>query len=117
MKNKIISLLILSVILVPALVLAQTIEIKSPLDPNIKDIWQLIDLVIDFVFIMAWMITPIMILVAGFFFITAQGEPEKILKAKKIVLWALIGLLVITSAKGLIALFATILGTTTPYNP
>jgi len=63
---------------------------------------------------MAWLITPIMILVAGFFFITAQGEPEKILKAKKIVLWSLIGLLVITSAKGLTALFAEIIGIKKP---
>lgn len=112
MKNRIISLLILSVILLPTLVFAETITIKNPL--KVDTLAQLINKVIDFVFIMAWMITPIMIIVAGFFFITAQGEPEKILKAKKIVLWSLIGLLVITSAKGLTALFADIIGIKKP---
>jgi len=116
MKNKIISLLILSVALAPVFVLAETITIDNPLDPNIKTLWQLIDKVIDFVFMIAWMVTPIIIIVSGFFFMTAQGEPEKILKAKKIILWALIGLLIVTSAKGLVALFATILGTKTYYN-
>jgi len=49
-----------------------------------------------------------MIIVAGFYFITATGDPAKIDTAKKIILWTLIGLLVVISAKGLIALFKEI---------
>ncbi|MEA3344362.1 MAG: hypothetical protein U9Q16_01650 [Patescibacteria group bacterium] len=64
--------------------------------------------IIDFLFYLALAIAPIMIIIAGFHFITAMGDPAKILIAKKIVLWTLIGLLVIISSKGLIALVQTI---------
>jgi len=64
--------------------------------------------IIDFLFYLALAIAPIMIIIAGFHFITAMGDPAKILIAKKIVLWTLIGLLVIISSKGLIALIQQI---------
>lgn len=34
----------------------------------------------------------LMLIVAGFYFVTSQGDPEKIKKAKNFVLWALVGL-------------------------
>ena len=64
--------------------------------------------IIDFLFYLALAVAPIMIIIAGFHFITAMGDPAKILIAKKIILWTLIGLLVIISSKGLIALIQQI---------
>ena len=82
------------------------VTIPNPL--KAQNFTQLLEAIIDFIFYLALGITPIMIIVSGFFFITAQGEPEKIQTAKKIILWALIGLLVVFSAKGLVKLLESI---------
>lgn len=108
----IISLLLIS-FLVPSL--AEGVTIENPL--KAKNFADLIDALINFIFVLAVGISPIMIIVAGFFFITAAGEPAKIEIAKKIILYTLIGLLIVFSAKGIIILFAKIFGTPTPYNP
>lgn len=85
---------------------AQGVEIKSPL--AYSSFQELINRIIDFIFWIAISIAPIIIIVGGFYFLTAAGDPEKINTAKKIILWALIGLLIIISAKGLITLFREI---------
>lgn len=59
-------------------------------------------------------IAPIMIIVAGFYFVTAAGDPEKINTAKKMILWTLVGLLIILSAGGLITFIKKIVGYTEP---
>jgi hypothetical protein len=66
--------------------------------------------IINFLFYLALAIAPIMIIIAGFYFVTSTGDPAKIDTAKKIILWTLIGLLVIMSSKGLIALVHKIFG-------
>jgi len=108
--SKIVSVLLLAF---PLTVLA--VEIENPLG------WDsfagLLNAIINFLFYLAIGIAPIMIIVAGFYFVTAQGEPKQINTAKEIILWTLIGLLVVIGAKGLIALFGQIFGVPTPYTP
>jgi len=84
------------------------ITIDNPL--KAKNFTELLDAIINFIFYLALGIAPIMILVSGFYFVTATGDPEKIMTAKKIILWTLIGLLIVFSAKGLIKLFRDIFG-------
>jgi len=55
-----------------------------------------------------------MIIVAGYYFVTAAGDPEKIQTAKRIILWTLIGLLVLFCATGLIELLKTVIGLRNP---
>jgi len=94
-----------------------TIEAVTIDNPLAADSFaELIDGIINIIFYLAIAIAPIMFIVAGFYFITAAGEPEKIQTAKKMILWTLIGLLVVMSAKGIIALFGEIFGLETPYN-
>jgi hypothetical protein len=69
---------------------------------------ELISKIVDFLWYLALVLFPIAVVVAGFYFITALGDPTKITTAKKIVLYALIGLLIIGSSKGLIALIKKI---------
>jgi len=109
---KYLSLILLIVILVPLTVEAVTID--NPLAAD--NFAELIDDLINIIFYLAIGIAPIMFIVAGFYFITAAGNMEKILIAKKMILWTLIGLLVVMSAKGLIALFGEMFGVETPYN-
>ncbi len=111
--RKYLSLILLIVVLTPLAVEAVTID--NPLAAN--SFAELIDAIINIIFYLAMLIAPIMIIVAGFYFVTAAGEPEKINIAKKMILWTLIGLLVVMSAKGFIMLFGEIFGVETPYNP
>ena len=89
------------------------VTIENPL--KAKTFWELIDNIINFIFYLAIAIAPIMFIIAGFYFITAAGDPEKINTAKKMILWTLVGLLIVMSAKGLIALFQEIFGITPIY--
>jgi len=80
---------ILLLILVPAVTGAW--EIKNPLK-DMETIGDLINAVIDLVFWIAVTVAPIMIIIGGFMFITSAGNREKVTKAKKLMLYALIGL-------------------------
>ena len=62
----------------------------------------LVNSIINFIFYLALAIAPIMFIIAGFTFITAAGDPAKIQKAKDIVLWTAIGLIVVLMATGII---------------
>lgn len=105
--------LLLAFLLIPVLANAQgcppgKICLENPL--NVSSFWDFIYKIVDFVYTLSLWVVPIIIIVAGYYFITAMGQPEKINTAKKIILWALIGLVVIMSAKGLIMLFKDVFG-------
>ncbi|HEY4476190.1 MAG: hypothetical protein UY24_C0001G0032 [Parcubacteria group bacterium GW2011_GWA1_48_11b] len=70
----------------------------------------LIDGIINFIFTIALAITPIMVIVGGFMFITGGGDPAKITQGKQLLLWTAIGLTVILLAKGLVAVLRNVLG-------
>lgn len=108
--TKIIIPLLLISFLIPLIVKGVTLD--NPLKSN--NFWELIDKLIDFIFYLAMAIAPIMFIVAGFYFVTAAGDPAKIETAKKMILWALIGLLIVFCAKGLIMALAEIFGVDLP---
>ncbi len=54
------------------------------------------------VFDIAIAIAVFFIVVAGFYFVTAGGEPANIEKAKKIFLWTIVGLFVAVASKAII---------------
>ena len=85
------------------------VEIKNPLAKDdgtgVNDFDDLIARIIEFVRTIAIYIAPILILVAAFYFMTAAGEPEKIKKAKQMLMWTLIGLGVILLAEAIINFF------------
>ena len=104
--KKVISLLILGMILMP--LLAGAVEIKNPL--GYDDFDELIRRIITFTRQIATAVAPIMIIVAGFFFITAAGDPEKIKTAKRLLLWTAIGFGVILLAEGMMIFFQEAIG-------
>lgn len=69
-----------------------------------KDFPSLINAIIDFLWTFALAVVPIVIIIAGYFFVTSAGDPAKVSQAKKMVLYALIGLLIIGCSKGIVAL-------------
>jgi len=89
-------------------VTAQNIEFANPLDDD--TFWCMIDGIIDFVFNVSIPLGVIMYIIAGYFFVTCLGQAEKIDRAKKIVLWTTIGLLIVFLAKGFILLILEFVG-------
>ncbi|HPC30870.1 MAG TPA: pilin [Candidatus Paceibacterota bacterium] len=73
---------------------------ENPLGQT-SDIWELIIKIIDFIFNVAVFVTAIIIVYAGFLFITSSGEPEKLKTAQKVLIWALIGFGLILLAKAI----------------
>ena len=106
--KKVISLLVLGAVLMPLLAGAAEIKIDNPL--GYDDFDELIKRIIIFTRQVATAVAPIMIIVAGFFFITSAGDPEKINTAKRLLLWTLIGFGVILLAEGMINFFQEAIG-------
>lgn len=93
------------ILLIP--VTAFGITLENPLR-GINNFQDLLFRLIDVLWTISIPIVGIAITIAGFYFITAQGEPEKIKTAKNILLWALIGFLIIISAKGAVGFISGI---------
>jgi hypothetical protein len=99
----------LSYLLVPILVSGQGgVTIDNPL--NVDTFTDLICLIIGFLIQISFPIGAIMIIVGGFYFVTAAEDPAKIETGKKIILWTLIGLIIVFSAYGIIRMFGEALG-------
>jgi len=74
------------------------------------DFEELIENLIDFIFVLALGIAPLMIVIGGGYFIVSAGDPKKVDTAKKIIIYTLIGLIIVLFAKGIIVLLRDILG-------
>ena len=57
---------------------------------------------------------PIMFVVGGFQFMAAAGDPQKLTKAKNIMIYTAIGLAVVLAAKALVSLLKDLLGVEEP---
>ena len=78
-----------------------SVTIPNPLgeDTNVKDI---LNRVADWLFRIAIVVVPLMIIWAGFVFVTAGGDPKKVSNAKQILLYAIVGFVVILLARGIV---------------
>jgi len=84
------------------------LTIQNPLKAN--NFEDLVNYLIKFVFYIALAIAPLMIIIAGFFWITSAGDPARVKTAQTIILYTSIGLAVILLARGLIAIIKSVLG-------
>jgi len=87
-------------VLIPVLIFGDVVTIDSPL--KVKTFEELLDRIIDFLFNLSIPLTTLMLLVAGFYYISAAGNPEQISTAHNIIKWTLIGFIIILCAKGMI---------------
>jgi len=84
------------------------ISIDNPLEADSFE--DLINAVINFIFYISLGIAPLMVIVAAIYLITAGGNPDNVQKAKDIILYTCIGLLIIFLARALIAVVKAALG-------
>jgi len=107
MKKIILSLTSAAVsVSLPLIALAEFSEEEAP---NISAT-DLLDNVTNWLFSILLVTAAIFIIIAGFYFVTAAGDPDKTKKARDFVLYALIGVLVGFAARGLVYLVGTIAG-------
>ncbi|MGC8651168.1 MAG: pilin [Minisyncoccia bacterium] len=118
MKQKIIFLSFIFIISFTLIALGATstsLNIPNPLGET-SDIYTLIDLITKFLIGLAIVITPLIIVYAGFLYITAAGNEEKVKTAQKVLIWALIGFALVLIARGIPALIKDFLGTSSSGN-
>lgn len=75
---------------------------------NLQD---LLDSVINYIFLIATILTPMLIVIGGFYFMTSGGEIERVNTAKRIITYTIIGYVIILFSRGLVYILADILGT------
>lgn len=86
------------------------VNISNPIRAN--NIQGLIEAIIDALVYLAFFVVPIVVIIAGFYYITSAGNPEKIKNAQNAVLYAIVGLIIVLLARGIIELIRTVLGIT-----
>lgn len=103
-------LLVLAVfVLIPLFVLgADPIPIENPLGTT--DFEGVIEKIIDFIFRIAVVLAPLMIVIGGVLFVTSGGNLQKTDQAKKLMIWTAAGFLIIIMAKGFVSIVRELLG-------
>lgn len=84
--------------------------VPSPLRSEITDLSSLIDIMITFLLPFALVILFLMFVYAGFTFMTAHGEQDKINKAKGVMISSITGVILLLVAFFLVRILATVFG-------
>jgi len=96
-------------LLAPVLVFAQQqIVIQNPIVATSFE--AVVGNGIDFIFKIAIVLAPLMVIVGGFILVTAGGNVNKVSQAKNLLLWTAIGFAVVLLSKGILAIINQILG-------
>ncbi len=107
MKVKTLLLIGLVLIVLPLIGLADTLELENPLQAgSFSDI---LEAIANFIFTMALLIAPIMILVSAFYFVTSAGIEERIKKAKNILTYTIIGIVCAVLVIAFVNLISTVI--------
>ena len=69
----------------------------------------LIQAIADWIFQIGIIAAPLMIAVGAFMFMISSGDPNRVSLAKKIILWAVVGLAIFLFSKGIISLIKSFL--------
>lgn len=100
--------LILPVTVTVTVAAGEIIQIQNPLTATSFE--AIVGNGIDFIFKIAVVLAPLMVIIGGFLFVTAGGSIQQIDQAKKLLLWTAIGLLVVLLSKGILGIINKILG-------
>jgi hypothetical protein len=70
---------------------------------------ELVNKVSGWMMVVALVVAPLMILLGGFYMLTATGDTKRTTKGKQIILWAVIGLAIILFTKTFISILKSVL--------
>jgi len=85
----------------------KTVKLENPLKTETLE--GLLENIINFVFNLSLVAAPLLIIIAGFYFVTSMGEPERIKTAKTIIIYTLVGFAIIMLAKGFVSVVRSVL--------
>lgn len=119
MKFSLFKLFLLILFLIPLFVNGQTectepacpagaICFKNPL--TACDFRTLVTNLVSFLLTVASAVVGLMIVVGGFYFVTSAGSPERVEKGKKLIFYALLGLLIVILATAFITALECAMG-------
>jgi hypothetical protein len=111
MKKTLISLALLSLAL-PFAVFAEDCDpTKDLCNPLIDGSFEaIIGRLIDFLFSIAIILAPLMIVLGGYLFLTSAGDAKKVGQGRNLIIWAAVGFGTILLAKAFVSLIGVILG-------
>ena len=109
--NKIIIFALFSFLLFPLFAYAD-ITFEPP--THATSVEAVITGIVNWTYKIALVVAPLMIMVGGFYLITAAGGPEKVITGRKIITWTIIGIVVVLLATSVKLVIESILeqGTT-----
>lgn len=84
------------------------LNIENPLGTT-SDITTLVENILNFLWKLSWAIAPILIVYAGFLYITSAGNEDKVKTAQKTLIWALVGFAVVLIASSVPAIIENFL--------
>ena len=118
MKKVVIGLMALTLLAVPVLTLAQSQTAPDPALPGQPaadsprvDVMRSLDNIINWLFGILLVVAVLFLMLAAYFFVTSQGDAEKVKTARNFVLYALIGVAVAIAARGLVYLIQVVVRT------
>ena len=77
---------------------AQTVSLENPLGDDTTEISQLVDIIIDVLMDIMIPVVVFFVIYAGFLFVTASGNEQKLTQAKKVLLYTAIGAAIFIAA-------------------
>jgi len=111
MKKILTSLLLVTLLVTPVLVMAGP---AGALPTAGQTVWDTINTVANWMFAILLIGAVIVILIAAFTFLTAAGDADKTTKARNYITYAIIAIVVAFLAKALVVLIASMVGVTVP---
>jgi len=108
MKKAILPILALSILIAIPVLGATTTFDFNPFGET-KDIGTLLSKIIDFLIYLAIPVSTILIIYAGFLYLTSAGNEQKIKTAQKALIWALVGFAVVLIASSVPGIIKEIL--------
>jgi len=70
---------------------------------------ELITAITGFVFELALILAPLLLIIAGIWFVTSAGNPNRVTQAKNIAIYTIIGFIIVLLATGLVELIEEVL--------
>lgn len=114
MKKILTSLLLVTLLAMPILVVAVTTTGTTPLPVAGQTVWNTINTLANWMFAFLLIAAVIVVLMAAFTFLTAAGDADKTAKARGYITYAIIAIVVGVLAKAIVVLIAGMTGTTVP---
>jgi len=99
---------ILSVLTLLGFLLLPTVGLADATSSDEIDVMAALNRITNWLFTILVAVAGIAIVIAGYYFVTAAGNPEQITKARNFIYYALIGVVVALLGRGMIALVQTI---------